>query len=237
VDVCPHLLALSAAMNELEPLDVVVSPTDTEFCPPSDTSYEIVDDQLVILYPRPADEVDDLRAKPDISYEIVDDQVVELDRMSATSGRLGFRLAHSLEAFAAAHQRGQGVMDVLFPIRLEQKKKTMRKPDAAYVSFARWPANKPVPDSDPWPVVPEIAAEVISPTDKALDVRLKVPEYFAAGVLLVWIVWPALRVVDVFTSPTQVTVLTDADTLTGGAALPGFTLALNELFGPVPEST
>ena len=54
--------------------------------------------------------------------------------------------------------------------------------------------------------------------------------YVAAGVQGVWQGDPHTRTVEVLTAPDQSTVLHEAQTLEGGAVLPGFTLPLQELF-------
>ena len=79
-------------------------------------------------------------------------------------------------------------------------------------------------------VVPDLAIEVTSPTDRAEDQREKILEYFQAGVRAVWVVYPRLRIVDVYESPTRVQILTEADTLRGDPVLPGFELTLTKLF-------
>ena len=58
----------------------------------------------------------------------------------------------------------------------------------------------------------------------------KLREYFAAGTRLAWLVEPEARVVRVYPSPEACTRLTEADTLTGGEALPGFSLPVRDWF-------
>ena len=62
------------------------------------------------------------------------------------------------------------------------------------------------------------------------EMAAKRRDYFAAGVEVVWEIDPDTRTVEVYTSPTQSTTLTAADTLDGGIALPGFTLPVQALF-------
>ena len=81
-------------------------------------------------------------------------------------------------------------------------------------------------------MVPELAIEVTSPTDRAEDQREKVLEYFQAGVRCVWVVYPELQIVDVYESPTSVRVFGPDDTLVGDPILPGFQLRLADLFTP-----
>ena len=104
-----------------------------------------------------------------------------------------------------------------------------RLPD---VSFTAW-ANLPSDNAHLQRVgnyAPDLAVEILSPSNSRREIERKRNEYFAAGTQLVWIIDPDARTVAVFTDPTTHTVLTAADTLDGGAVLPGFTLPLADLF-------
>lgn len=105
-----------------------------------------------------------------------------------------------------------------------------RRPDVAFVSYERWAKNRPLPFTDAWDVIPNLAVEVVSPTDKADEIEQRIAEYFRAGVQLVWVVYPTWSKIHVYQSPTQISVRTRADFLDGGAVVPGFKLALAELF-------
>lgn len=72
--------------------------------------------------------------------------------------------------------------------------------------------------------------EVVSPSDRDLDVIGKVREYFDAGVRQAWVVFPDVRQVYVYRSPKQAIILGDGDELDGGDLLPLFRLPLAELF-------
>ena len=85
--------------------------------------------------------------------------------------------------------------------------------------------SEPIPD-----LAPDLAVEVLSPGNTPGEMARKRQEYFAAGVRLVWLVDPEARTVEVYTDPEQSTVRHEADTLEGGAVLPGFALPLRELF-------
>lgn len=161
-------------------------------------------------------------------YEVVDGQYLEPPPMSTRSVVLASRLHGRLDAYAESTKSGQAVMEALF--ELSAAKRLWRRPDVAYVSESRWPRNRPTPMTDPWPVVPELAVEVVSPSDLAEVLRLKVIDYFRYDVTQVWVVWPQARCVDVYESPTQPRVLTADDTLEGGSLLPGFSLPLREYF-------
>ncbi len=98
--------------------------------------------------------------------------------------------------------------------------------------------NRALPESGDWEVVPDLAVEVVSPTDEFSDVVAKVREYFKYGARRVWVILPEERHVYVYESPTQVQILAVTDTLSGGAMFPGFTLPLVGLFacGATPAS-
>lgn len=101
----------------------------------------------------------------------------------------------------------------------------VRIPDVAFVSWDRLPDRR-VPDEP----IPDLAVEVISPSNTADEMQNKLREYFAAGGRLVWFVDPHLRTVEVYTSPTDMTRLRDPDTLTGGDVLPDFETTVATLF-------
>jgi Uma2 family endonuclease len=84
-------------------------------------------------------------------------------------------------------------------------------------------------------VVPNLAVEVVSPTDRVDALMDKVAEYFHAGVECVWVVLPSQQQVHVYESPTSVRILTRADTLRGEPLLPHFQLQLAALFDEIEE--
>lgn len=81
-----------------------------------------------------------------------------------------------------------------------------------------------------WTVAPDLVAEVISSNDTAHDVQAKVVEWLAAGVRLVWVVYPDEQMVTEYRSLSQVRVLTAGDSLDGGDVVPGFICPLSDLF-------
>jgi Uma2 family endonuclease len=146
----------------------------------------------------------------DVLYEVVHGVRVEKP-MGLVENAIANLLNGPLAAFCRDKQLGRAFMETLFEI---PNSGNDRKPDVAFVSFARWPADRPLPRVNAWPVAPDLAVEVISPTDKAFDVIEKVHEYFAGGVRQVWHVYSHTEQVFVFETPTVVRVLTRADEMT-----------------------
>jgi Uma2 family endonuclease len=80
------------------------------------------------------------------------------------------------------------------------------------------------------PIIPELAAEVLSPNETVRMILRKLRQYFTAGVKEVWLIDPETKTVEVWTGPRlPEQELTEADTLTS-ALLPGFSLPLKPLF-------
>lgn len=79
-------------------------------------------------------------------------------------------------------------------------------------------------------IPPDLAVEVVSPSDHFSRVLTKIEEYLNAGVRLIWIVDPGDHSVTVYESGKRYVILTENDTLTGSDVLPGFSVPVRELF-------
>jgi Uma2 family endonuclease len=161
-------------------------------------------------------------------YEIVNGQRVDLPPMSAYATWIASRLHGRLWPYAEDKGLGTSVTEMLFVLDAEPNLR--RRPDVAFVSTARWPLDRALPETGDWDVVPDLAVEVISPNDVFKDVLAKVREYFHYGVQVVWVFAPEERQVYVYDSPTHVRILTGQDELMGGEVVPGFRLPLGQLF-------
>ena len=99
-------------------------------------------------------------------------------------------------------------------------------PDAAYISKMR---QEKRPDEAYNPLAPDLAVEVLSPSNDDDEMRIKIANYLAAGTVL-WVIDPDRERVEVYASGQPPKILGANDTLEGGALLPGFKLAVKELF-------
>jgi Uma2 family endonuclease len=170
--------------------------------------------------------------EPDCLYEVVDGRIVE-KAMGAYECWLASVIFGALEPFNAASPIGRVVQEMIFDLRPDVERE--RRPDVAFVSFARWARNQGIPRARSWAVVPELAVEIVSLTNTADEVAGKLEEYFKAGMILVWVVYPGQLKVYVYTSTTNVRVLARGDELDGGDVLPGFRLPLQDLFDKAGE--
>jgi Uma2 family endonuclease len=168
----------------------------------------------------------------DTLYEVVDGKIVEKE-MGAIQAEIAGILHLQLGIFVKTHRLGRALIEFVFLI--DQAKNLQRRPDVAFVSHAKWPVHRRVPDVAVWDMVPDLAIEVVSPSNSATQVQGKLHEYFKVGVSGVWVVYPEHQEVYVYVSPTQIQVLQLGQELAGGDLIPGFRLPLAALFEDEPE--
>src|SRR5262245_36311892 len=111
--------------------------------------------------------------------------------MGAIAGLLATFLSRHLNHHGEQHALGVPTSEVLFRLAPEGP---ARRPDVAFVTYDRWP-YRTLPEGDPpaLDVIPNLAVEVISPTNTAIEVIDKIRDYFFAGVDLVWVIYPQQR--------------------------------------------
>jgi Uma2 family endonuclease len=164
-------------------------------------------------------------------FEVINGQSVEMPPMSFHATKIASRLVRRAGTFADAAGLGEVVGETLFRLPLAEDSHRNRRPDAAFVSYERWPRDKPESMRDnAWDVVPDLAIEVVSPNDGAEELMDKLGEYFEAGVKQAWVVYPSRKVVQVYDSIHEIRGVAATGILDGGAILPGFQLPLRELF-------
>ncbi len=176
-------------------------------------------------FPRPVLDPEEILG--DTRYEMVRGVVVELEPMATWPSILASELTRRLGNEVKQRRLGRVQMETIFLI--DEEAKNRRRPDVSFVSYDRWSKATPVP-RQVWPVVPDLAVEVVSPTDYAVDVLAKIREYFEAGVRLVWAVYPELRTVHAFQSFDRIQLITADGVLEGGDVLPGLKVPMAELF-------
>lgn len=164
--------------------------------------------------------------EPEDEYvtELVRGLVVREPRPRNLHGLIQVEIAYHLRAWAKP--RGAAVT-VESGYILSEEPATVRGPDVA-VSLQRRQTDG-VPGGWVWGA-PDVAVEVLSPSDTASALQQKTLEYFDAGARLVWIIDPRAKSVTVYRTDGTAVVLRAGATLDGEDVLVGFTLALDELF-------
>ena len=178
-------------------------------------------------YPADEDDVEELHNTEGRIYELVDGVLLEKEmgfQESMIAMKLGRMLGNFLDGKHLGVVAGADGMMKLAP-------GLVRIPDVSFVRKAQFPgarvANTPVPR-----LYPDLAVEVLSPSNTNEEMDEKLRDYFAGGTTLAWVVEPDTRSVLVLTGSdrTAGTRLTVADTLDGGTVLPGFRMSVATLF-------
>ena len=183
----------------------------------------------VLLDPPPgrATEKDLLRMmrKTDRLYELVEGTLVE-KTMGYGEGSLAGWILHLIQCYLDEHDLGN-VAGADATMRL--MKGLVRLPDVSFVRWEKLPKRQ-IPEEAIPDLAPDLAIEVLSKSNTRGEMKRKLKEYFLAGTSLVWLVDPHRRIVTVHTAPDVSTVATEADTLDGGAVMPGFLLSVKRIF-------
>ena len=169
-------------------------------------------------------DVIDIEARESRLCELVDGVLVE-KTVGIYESYLALRLGHLLSGFAERHRLGM-VVGADGMMRLAPG--LVRIPDVSFVSWNQLPGRR-VPRVPMADLAPDLAVEVISPSNTAREMERKLQDFLAAGVQLVWYVYPEPQEIHVYTAERH-DVLTIEQELSGGDVLPGFVLPLRQLF-------
>jgi Uma2 family endonuclease len=158
-------------------------------------------------------------------FELVDGVLVEKP-MGYYESLLAAWLIRLLGRFLDQHDLGI-VLGADATLRLAPG--LVRVPDVCFVSWDRFPNRELPPEPIP-ELAPDLAVEILSQSNTEAEMERKLREYFAAGVSLVWYVDPDSRTARIYTSPQNVRLLNEEETLDGGPVLPGFRLTIRDWF-------
>ena len=111
---------------------------------------------------------------------------------------------------------------------LERDPDTVREPDIAFISAQKLPLN--VRLSGYYEGAPDLVVEIVSPSDGSREVYHKARMWISFGVLLVWVVNPENRAIEVHRPNQPLLSLTENDILDGGEVLPGFSYPVRDVF-------
>lgn len=115
-----------------------------------------------------------------------------------------------LEIGTLARDHGLGLTLTETGFLLADDPPTVRGPDAAFIARENVPATGPPVGF--WSIPPDLAVEIVSPSNSSAEIEDKVHEYLAAGSRVVWVVDPGLRGVTVYRSRDDIDELREGDT-------------------------
>ena len=158
-------------------------------------------------------------------YELVDGQLAE-KRTSDIAQFVANRLKTLMDAWCEQSKAGMAFVETTY--QGFGRPDDVRRPDVSFISAARlagydWGHRH-------FRIAPDLAVEVLSPHDEALEVDRKIGEYFQAGVRQVWIINPEQQIVRIHRRPGDLSELVGDVELHDELVLLGFRCRLPELF-------
>jgi len=184
--------------------------------------------QRVRLHPTPgrATEQDLIESQSRYGslYELVDGTLVEKG-MGYYESWLASILIHELLDYLKKNDLGI-VPGEAGMVRVQAQ---VRMPDVAFYSWRHFPGRL-LPAGPILGIAPDLAIEVMSPTNTRGEMARKRREYFGGGTQRLWEIFPPTRTAHIYTDADTFTALDESGTLTGEPVLPGFALAIRTLF-------
>jgi Uma2 family endonuclease len=188
---------------------------------------ELTFDEFVQRYGGKRYEYVDGRAVPMGPEMAADEGEVTVGPTKLVHGIIVGRIASIIEQFVYERKLGV-VLGAETGFLMQKDPPELRAADVAFVSRERLQAVDDLGDWLPFP--PDLAVEVIPEWDKAAEMRRRARRYVTSGTRLLWFVYPQDREVEVYRPGQPVQTLGPDDTLDGGDVLPGFSVAVTEVF-------
>ena len=171
-----------------------------------------------------AEEFDNYPFEEDKRYELDEGELIEMTRPAYKHNRVLKNLLVALEIYLRQHPVGELLIsENLFAMSAL----TRLAPDAAVILGDR---GAELENAKVIPIVPEIVAEVLSPSERPGRVHRKLGQYFKAGVREVWLIDTEDRQVEIWTGPNLPDRALSGDELLSSPLLPQFRLPLPDLF-------
>jgi Uma2 family endonuclease len=160
---------------------------------------------------------------------LVEGVLIEMSPAGAKHGGLAMKSGRFIDIFVEENHLGYTTAAetgyILF--KNPNGKDTVRAPDIGFIAAHRLPDG--LPDGYV-PFAPDLAVEVVSPNDSADDIHEKVADYLKYGTRLVWVLYPKSQTAVAHTPDRTFPPISIDGVLDGGDVLPGFKLALRDLF-------
>ena len=170
--------------------------------------------------------LEDLMRMPEdgYKYELVDGEIIA-SPTGVYHSAVSAQIIHLLKSFLEEHPMGT----VMTPdVGINFPGGNLRSPDVTFVKTEKLPGGLPPRGFGDF--VPDLAVEVLSPSDNRREMADKIGEYIECGVPLIWLVDPDDKSVTIFRSLTDVQRLESSDTISGEPVLPGFSCPVSRFF-------
>lgn len=159
-------------------------------------------------------------------YELVNGELIDVGNSGMEHGWFASNLMIVLGGFVRTHKLGV-MCDSSTAFAM--KNGNRRSPDVSFVAKERLQGLRRLPKGF-FQGAPDLAVEVLSPSNTVEEIHNKIVEYFENGTRLVWVIHPDEQYVLVYHSPSPDRLLRPQDVLEGETVIPGFSLAVSKLF-------
>ena len=211
------------------PESIPTTATLEEFLENDVPGYEYIDGTLVLKSPPerhlpiPTTMTPEEFLENDIpGYEYAKGELIPMSPATRRHGKISVSIIRYLDRYV--YENGLG--ELYTAETIFQVGDRMMKPDVAFVSTDRLDVD----EDKTFPIPPDLAIEVISPTDVHYRIVRKAFDYLEAGTRLVWVLDPVAKTVTVYRSDSDIEILTHEATLTGEDVVQGFTCPVGQLF-------
>jgi Uma2 family endonuclease len=160
-------------------------------------------------------------------YELINGELKTMSPSGHTHGRITMRIASPLAQFVWKHKLGE-VFAAETGFRLTRNPDTVLAPDISFIREER--ARELRESKGYWPGPPDLAVEVVSPSEFKTDVKAKVMQWLHYGAKEVWVVDSKEETVTVHKSATDFVTLRSEQELVATDLLPGFRIQLSDIF-------
>jgi Uma2 family endonuclease len=159
-------------------------------------------------------------------YELVEGELRMMSPAGGRHGRITLKLGRRIGDHVEHHNLGE-TFAAETGFLLQKDPDTVRAPDVAFVSHAT--LGELADEPGYLPVVPDLVAEIISPSDLSSDVEKKALEWLAAGVKAVIVVDPQTKTIRHY-RPGGIVHVVQSGSIDLGDVIPSFSLELSDLF-------
>jgi Uma2 family endonuclease len=159
-------------------------------------------------------------------HELINGELITMVLPRLPHGRIQARLVAPFSQFVSEHDLGEVFGELGFLLTVDPD--TVIGPDVCFISKQRLQEEGEVKGF--WPGPPDIAAEIVGPSDTRPKVRERTLQWLRYGAKQVRIVNPKDRTVTIHRSPSDATTFSGSDYLEAQDLLPGFRLSLDRIF-------
>lgn len=162
--------------------------------------------------------------------EIIDGELIEMGGAGILHGLIGGNIYHLLRLYLNEHDIGVALGDgaIFLMYSPAARLKDSYSPDVAFLRHDNVPADWDA--EQPHPGAPNLAVEIVSPGNDASSIQYKRMTYLEKGSEQVWLVYPRLREVHIYTQ-SDVMIFKGDTAINASAVFPGIApLPLSAIF-------